>query len=1005
MALFLMTAFLVLTHCSIEKKADIWESTETLLTYDYGDPDPVPILTRSSLWGRGARLYPYTFIDQYSSIGKERDWKVVYLENPYVKVSVLPEVGGKIWGATEKSTQKEFIYTNHVLKFREIALRGPWTSGGIEFNFGIVGHTPSGAHPVNYLLKNNPDGSVSCVVGNMDLPSRTRWSVTITVPKDKAFFETKTFWYNPSPLFQSYYSWMNGAIHVANDLQYVFPGRFHIAHDFSEPLRPWPHDADGRDLSWYKNNDFGSYKSYFTVGEYEDFFGGYWHDDDFGFGHWAHYDDMPGQKIWIWGLSQQGMIWENLLTDKDGQYSEPQAGRFFNQNDHGFFTPYAGDRWGEVWFPYKDIGPMVKATPHAVLHVDRTQESVAVNLCALQALNDDLVITAGSKEIHREHLRLKPMDTVHRTFPLEGNSVWIEVRVSDKLQYTDNPRANDLERPIRFHDFDENTLEGLFLTAERLNQERNYSMALHKYLAVLEQEPLHNRALTRVAELYYRRGDSQKALHHAEKALDSVMYDADANYIYGIISRRLGKFVDAKEALGWAARSLKYRSTAYCQMSEIYLCEKKWNLAEEYARRALEYNVYNINAMQALAVVYRQMNLGDKALEVISKIETADPLNHVARYELYCWNPNPSSLDRFQSHIRNELPHETYLETALYYHSLNLNDEARHILSLISNYPVASYWMAYLWEDENPQQAHTFLSRALEMSPLLVFPYREETIPVLQWALDRFPDPWKTKYYLALVLWSKGRVDEAQQLLQECGHPEFAPFYIIRAYFLKARHPQLAKQALERAVDIDSSNWRNWFHLISFLNQRELSQEALAVAEKAIPMFPEEIPIRIEKVRALMAQKRFLEAADILENSVVLPSEGATGVHSLFVQCHIKLGLEAIRQHDYERAIRHLERSQEYPENLGTGRPYDPDFRLQEYIMALCYERLGEGQRAESLRRSIHAYTSDRSEMGTHAYFGGLILSYYGERQKAGKLLSHEKPSQDVLDILEMLGK
>ncbi len=1005
LAVFLLITLLVLTYCASEKQANIRESTETLLTYAYGDPDPVPILTRSSLWGRGTRLYPYTFIDEYSYIGEERDWKVVYLENPYIKVAVLPEAGGKIWGAIEKSTQREFIYTNHVMKFREIALRGPWTSGGIEFNFGIVGHTPSGAHPVDYLLKNNPDGSVSCVVGNMDLPSRTRWSVTITVSKEKAFFETKVFWYNPSPLHQSYYAWMNGAIHTADDLQYVFPGRFHIAHNFSVPLEPWPDDTEGRDLSWYKNNDFGSYKSYFTVGEYEDFFGGYWHDVDFGFGHWAHYDDMPGQKIWIWGLSQQGMIWEDLLTDRDGQYSEPQVGRFLNQNDHGFFTPYTADHWREIWFPYKDIGPMVKASPHAVLHVERTQESLTVNLCSLQALDDDLVISVGSREKHREHLRLKPMDTITRKYPLEESSSWIHVQVSDKLFYTDDPQANDLQRPIHFHDYDENTLEGLFLSAERLAQERNYYMALQKYLAVLDQEPLHTQALNRVAELYYRKGENGKALNYAAKALDNVMYDPGANYIYGIISRRLGKLVDAKETLGWAARSLNYRSTAYCQMSEIYLCEKKWNLAEEYARRALEYNVYNINALQALAIVYRQKGLPSKAQEMLARIMAADPLNHMARYELYSLKPSPHSLKQFQSMIRNEYPHETYLEIALYYHSLNLNTEARQILSLVQEYPVASYWMAYLWKTDDPQQAQTYLSQALEMSSLLVFPYREETIPVLQWALKHFPGEWKTKYYLALVLWSKGRAEEAQQLLQECGDPDFAPFYIVRAYFLQEQHPQMAKLDLEKAVEVNSFSWRNWFRLISFLNQQGLSQEALTVADKAAQQFPEEIPIRIERIRALMSQKRFAEAADILENSVVLPSEGATGVHNLFVQCHIQLGLEAIRQKDYKSAIQHLEKSQDYPENLGTGKPYAPDFRLQEYLMALCFERLGEWQKAESLRKSIHTYTSNRKEEGTYAYFGGLVLQYYGEHAKARKLLSQEKPSQEVLDVLKMLRK
>ncbi|MDH5406940.1 MAG: DUF5107 domain-containing protein, partial [Candidatus Aminicenantes bacterium] len=412
-----------------DKGTTIKEVTEIIKTYPFSDPDPVPILTRTSLWGLGARLYPYYFFDTFSKTSVDKQWTVVHMENPYIKLSILPEVGGKVWGATEKSTNQEFIYTNHVLKFRDIALRGAWTSGGIEFNFGIVGHTPSCATPVDYLLRKNPDGSVSCILGTMDLPSRTRWWVIITLPADKAFFETYAFWYNPSSLHQSYYSWTNAAIKAKDDLQYVFPGRFHIGHDFAVPLEPWPVDQKGRDLSWYKNNNFGSHKSYFTVGEYENFYGGYWHDDEFGFGHWALYDDMPGQKVWLWALSRQGAIWEDLLTDSDGQYSEPQAGRYLNQNDHEFFIPYTADLWREVWFPYKNIGPMVTASPYGVLNITQTGDSIKVGICALQRIDDDLVVTAEGKEISRERLVLKPMEVYEKTFPLSAETAKFQVNL------------------------------------------------------------------------------------------------------------------------------------------------------------------------------------------------------------------------------------------------------------------------------------------------------------------------------------------------------------------------------------------------------------------------------------------------------------------------------------------------------------------------------------------------------------------------------------------------
>jgi hypothetical protein len=182
----LFVSILLIPQMLLAQKATIKEEYRDFVTYPFNDPNPLPILTE-----RSYRIYPYHSFDGYSLTSQLKKWKVIKLENDYIEVYVLPETGGKVWGAIEKSTGKEFIYRNEVMKFRNISLRGPWTSGGIEFNFGFIGHTPSTACPVDYLTRENDDGSVSCIVGNIDLPSRTQWRVEIRLPKDKAYFETR----------------------------------------------------------------------------------------------------------------------------------------------------------------------------------------------------------------------------------------------------------------------------------------------------------------------------------------------------------------------------------------------------------------------------------------------------------------------------------------------------------------------------------------------------------------------------------------------------------------------------------------------------------------------------------------------------------------------------------------------------------------------------------------------------------------------------------------------
>jgi len=973
---------MALAGCTIienpsDPEAIVTVCTERIKTYPFADPDPMPILARSDKWCDGARLYPYSFFDKLSKSAAEQEWTVVRMENPHIALALLPEVGGKIWGAVEKSTGREFVYTNHVLKFREIALRGPWVSGGIEFNFGIIGHTPAGATPVDYMVRRNRDGSASCFVGTLDLPSRTRWCVEIFLPADRACFETRAQWYNPSPLHQSYYAWMNSAVRASDDLQYSMPGRFRIGHDYSVPLRSWPVDGEGRDLSLYGNNDFGSYKSYFTIGEYEHFFGGYWKDSAFGFGHYALYDDMPGRKVWIWGLSPQGAIWEDLLTDADGQYTEPQAGRLLNQSDHAFFAPYTTDRWRETWFPYKEIGPLTHASPMGVMNVERKADVLRIRLCAIREIDEEMTVNMDKRQHASERIRLRPMEVLERDVPLPAEKGLCTVKLGTEICYTSDPAANDLDRPFSFHDADESSTEGLFLAAAQCEKSRDHRKALKGYTECVERDPNHLRARCRIAELRLRRGEYALAHESTRKALEISMYDAEANYIHGIVCQRLGKSTDAKAALGWAARSMAYRSAAYCRLAEIHLSQERYDLAVEYTRRALDSNRYNFNASLVRAIALRKDGNGAKAGKTIDALLEVDPLNHAARFERYLLNGS-ESLQKFRSMFRSELPHEHLIETALFYLGLGATKEAVNLFELARPNPVACYWLAFIHKDDGAG-SRFFVDRARDAAPGLVFPFREETIPVLTWVMERYPGQWTEAYYLGLIYWSKGRIDEAIELFSAIEPPDFAPFYLARAHLIGKDRPELAGRDLEKALALDGTDRRCWHRLLAFY-LREGSTEA-----------------------ALMAAERFADAAVLFEGATFLPAEGATGVRDLFAECHLRLALEKMRAGEFVPAVGHLEKSKTFPENLGSGRPYDPDQRMENYLLAICHDRLGRAERAESLREGIIEYTFAHEERDDHAYFAELILTGRGRRAEAEKLANGKPPPEEVLDIIELL--
>ncbi len=980
--------------------SEVRVARETILTYPFSDPDPVPIFARSSMWGQGDRLYPYSFIGGFSKTGEERPWTVVRLENPYVSVAVLPETGGKVWGATDKSTGRDFIYHNRVMKFREIALRGPWTSGGIEFNFGVVGHAPSTATPVDYLVRTKPDGTAVCYVGTMDLPSRTRWTVAVELPPDAAAFETRAFWHNPTPFSQSYYAWSCAAIHVADDLKYIFPGRWFIGHNYAVPLESWPVDARGRDLSLYANNAFPDSKSYFTVGELADFYGAWSKGADAGFGHWSPYEEMPGRKVWIWDLSRSGGIWVDLLTDADGQYTEPQAGRLLNQSDHDLFPPGRSDRWREVWFPYAGIGPMVQGTSAGALNLSAEGGTLRLGFYPIRPVDGELAVTSGGRELRRERLRLKPSQVFRAELPAPDASAPLEVRLDGVLLYSSDPASRRLERPLSFHGEDDMSAEGRFRAGLANEKQRMYSPALPFYQACLLKEPTHVRALSRVAEIYTRRGEYDVALTYAAKALAVSMYDAEANYVYGVAARRLGRLADARETLGWAARSMEYRAPAYTRLAEIAMERRDPAAAADYASKALAANADDSGALEVLIAAERTRGRTAEARAAVARLLESDPLDHAGRFELYRLDPKDETLRAFTSMVRNEFPAETYLEMAIGYADLGLTDDALALLRLAPGHPEALAWTAWLLRDSAPAESDAALAKAAGASPRFVFPFREESIPVFRWMAAKRPGDWAPKYYLGLILTGKGRSEEAAALFQDCGEsPDFAPFYVVRARMRGAADPAAALADYAKAIQADPKEWRARTALVEFHLGRGDAASALEAARAAAEAFPSQMVVQVGLVKALAAAKLWPEAAEAIDRLQTLPFEGASEVHGLFVRTHIRLGLAAMRRGDWTAAIAEFEKSKEYPERLGTGAPFHPDARLQDHFEAVCRDRLGDAPAAAALRRGILDYTLKYwDEPQPHHWFGALALRASGDAARSRELMARCAPPEPDIE-------
>lgn len=972
------------------QQATVTETVETVKTYPFSDPDPVA--DPSDLF------YPYFCFDGFSAKGINRQWKVVSLENDYIKLTLFPEIGGKIWGAVDKTTGKEFIYNNHVVKFRDIAMRGPWTSGGIEFNFGIIGHAPTSSTPIDYVTRQKPDGSVSCYVSSYELVTRTLWTVEVNLPKDKAYFTTTTTWHNSSSIDQPYYQWMNAGYPTAGNAEFCYPGTNYIGH--GGELHSFPLDEQGRDISWYEKNDFGNSKSYHIVGKYNDFYGAYWHDNDFGSIHHADYDEKLGMKIFLWGLSREGGIWEDLLTDTNGQYIELQSGRMYNQPasnssltpyKHTAFGPQATDRWTEYWFPVKGIKGVSKASRIGALNVLREDGFLKLYFSPLQKLSTTIKLYEGEKEMNSIPLNCGVLETWKDSIPLNKAVAAGRLKVvvgEDLLVYSEVPSDNITSRPKQLPaDFDWSSAYGLYTQGEQWMNQKVLDKAEKFLLASLKKDPYFVPALTDLASLYYRQGRYDEALARCKTALSINTYDGDVNYLYGLCNMALGNHTDAKDGFSVASYSPRVRSAAYEKLAEMYLMDRNWAKAEHYALRSKEFNQMNLSADHVLMVVYRKTNQPEKAKALIDPLLEDLPLYHAARFEqLYQGEGSGHPIDDLQSLIRNELPFETYMELAEWYESVGCTEEALSLLSCAGNYPIALYKQAYLLHQAgNDDESRGMLQRAGALSPAMVFPFRPSSLKALEWAKTVQPD-WKIDYYEALIRWANQDKAKALELLENCGEADYAPFYLSRAS-LKEGESRLAD--LLKAEQIEMS-WRTGFALINHYVANNQWQKAVETGKKYTKKYPSNYYIGLKYAKALCETGQYQPCISLLSRMQVLPNEGSYAGRAVYREANLYRAMEQLSHKNYKQVVKSVETSKEWPENLGVGKPYDNmiDNRLEDYLEAKAAAGQGDSRKTSALLAAVADYTISRSHFESGNLLSALALRESGKVQEADHMVA-----------------
>ena len=827
--------------------------TEVVLpTYAFGDRDPVP--------RPGSKTWPYCRYDGFSPTAVERTWRAVVLENGEARVTILPEVGGKIWGAVDTRTGEDFVYYNHVAKFRDIAMCGPWTSGGIEFNFGIVGHGPYTSLPVDWTTRENPDGSVSCFLGLTEMICRTTWQVEVRLGPSGARFETRTIWFNGSGVRTPYYQWMNAAFGVKGESpEFFFPGRAYVGHPGD--AHPWPRDEKGRNLSAYANNAFGiesadgpsmDHKSYHVLNGDTRFFGIWWPRKAFGAYHVNETEAKYGRKIWIWGLSRAGAIWEDLLTDADGQYVELQSGRCFQQP--------AGDCW-KTPFGYATFAPGCTDAFAETWGVARTRDELVRRMCA---------------EVDADRPTAFPAD-----FDWDGAyGLWVKA----KAALYSGLRAGGVRKGIYREE------------AESL---------LRRSLA---KDPCFSPSLVTLGGVLVDAGRRVEALALLDKALAVDAYDAEANYLEGLMAVEEGRTLRARDRLGLAAFSPAFRAGAQALIAATYLRDGDWGRAGAAADAACAADARNRDALWAKAVALRKAGRLDAAKRHVADALAMLPLCHALRFE----GAKLGLVRDYRELVRNHAPAETFVEMAGLCERAGLRDEANELYAAADGSLVAAIRAAYMNRDASA------LARARRFPVAFAFPYRRETLPALEWAAAK-GNAWTFDYLLALALAAKGRTAESDARLEACAErPDDAAFYIYRA---TRRNGDAARADLARAAQI-ADGWRVAEGLYHVYAAEGDWAGARTMLEGYLRRFPDSQVLKLHYARSLVKSGAAAEAVAFLEGIRYLPSEIGEKPHTLYQEAQVMLAEEALGRGDEKAAADCVRKALNVPETLGSGRPY-----------------------------------------------------------------------------------
>jgi tetratricopeptide (TPR) repeat protein len=993
------------------------EAYLTIPTYLTNPPNPMPRFYEGrSHQGVQRRMYPYPMNDQLTRVKEDRDYRIIYLENEYIKVGIMPDLGGRIYSAVDKTNGYDFFYRNNVIKPSLIGMQGYWISGGNAWGYPHH-HGANTVEPMDYTIEKNADGSATVWMSHVELLHRLRILIGFTIYPNSSVIDMTIRPFNPTPYVHSFLFWSNPSVHADTNYQVIFPPSVeYITQHHKNEMTTWPiadryynrFDYTGMDISMWKSTGVPS--SFFSWDPKEDFFGGYDHGRESGTAWIGNRFTMPGMKYWADGNNPAGKLINSGLTDDDGSYIELMAGAFTdNQPDYSWIQPYEGKDITMTWYPIRLLGGLIEANKKAALNLiaeENGEISIRLNTTSLYK-NSRIVLTSNGKEIFSESIEISPARPYLKDIKIDGpinredlKFTFLDSSNETILEFQPKPKPGKsmpeaLQPPPLPEDV--KTVEELYLHGLRLDQFHNASISSYPYYyEALRRDPDDYRVNTQLGILYAKRKMYEKAEKHLQTAVDRITMrytrpkDSDALYYLGVVQRRLNKNEEAYENFYAASWNSGWHTPAFHQLAEIDCQNGEFEKALDHINRAISTNSSNVKALGLKVTLLRKLGKTTEALELANSIIVKDPLHYHPWNELYLINREMgrnsranSTLSELERIMRDQV--QSYIEFATDYSNCGFYEEAKDVLSRLERkgeqFPMLYYYLGYYWSKLNKtDMARKYFAEARLKPHAYCFPFRDESVEVLQKALDFYPDDAMAYYYLGNLYY-----ELQPELAVELWEKSLAidnTFYIVQRNLAWAaselNDKEKAMELYGKAFDNHGEDVRLMYEYDNALSNAGISPEYRyeKIFRNNRHVSEQNSATYLREIDLLIFLGKYDEVIEILNKVEFIVYEGTAAPRDVFQNVYILRSLQRYKTGNYVGAIDDIKEALDFPiGRWGSERRAQMNFLLGTY-----YESAGNIAEAEKCFELAAGEIVDGTEFH---YYKGLAHRKSGQPDKS----------------------